>query len=212
MAQQVKYTPEPSTRSKTRFGIPRGDLSRPCRSTILPFTVNRNGGVNLLRSARKTVTQQSGGGTTNGIFRRLSAVGRSNILIVVPPSLMVYLCISSLLRFQLTTLLLSYDPKKHASAHTHTHTQTRIHTQTHEHEEYCLDDKLLRLYELKPRPSTCASMPVHTYTHTYAHPHTPRRMNTQSIAWMIHFSAFCTAAFSLRRCGTATRRHTPAFA
>ena len=58
--------------------------------------------------------------------------------------LMVYLCISSLLRFQLTTLLLSYDPKTRPSTcanmhvHTHTHTQTRMHTQTHEHEEYLL--------------------------------------------------------------------------
>ena len=59
MGQPAKYNPEPSTRLKTRFGFPFCVVTRFCRSTILPFTDNRNGGVNLLRSVRKTVTQQS---------------------------------------------------------------------------------------------------------------------------------------------------------
>ena len=50
-------------------------------------------------------------------------------------------------------------------------------------------------------------MPVHNETHTYAHLHTPRRMNTQSIAWMIHLFCLlhgCFHSSSLWNCNKTT--------
>ena len=90
MAQQVIYNPAISTMSNTLFAFPPWDCSRDCRSATLPFIVNLNGELSLLRNNRNDDMQQSAGGILKAAEVRFADVGAASNFTRVPPSADVF--------------------------------------------------------------------------------------------------------------------------